>query len=150
MNFFVHKIETMIWKVKPSQEWMKTFTQKNMSDFLSIEITEVGDDFITARMPVDERTVQPFGLLHGGASCVLAETLGSIAGTFCIDPTKQMVVGIEINANHIRSAKKGEYVYGTVKPIHVGLSTQVWGIEIFNEQKKMICVSRLTCAVKTL
>lgn len=140
----------MIWKVKPSQEWMKTFTQKNMSDFLSIEITEVGDDFITARMPVDERTVQPFGLLHGGASCVLAETLGSIAGTFCIDPTKQMVVGIEINANHIRSAKKGEHVYGTVKPIHVGLSTQVWGIEIFNEQKKLICVSRLTCGVKNI
>lgn len=140
----------MIWKVKPSQEWMKTFTQKNMSDFLSIEITEVGDDFITARMPVDERTIQPFGLLHGGASCVLAETLGSVAGTFCIDPTKQMVVGIEINANHIRSGKKGEYVYGTVKPIHIGLSTQVWGIEIFNEQKKLICISRLTCAVKNL
>ena len=150
MNFFVRKTITMIWKVKPSQEWMKTFTQKNMSDFLSIEITEVGDDFITARMPVDERTIQPFGLLHGGASCVLAETLGSIAGTFCIDPTKQMVVGIEINANHIRSAKKGENVYGTVKPIHVGLSTQVWNIEIFNELKKLICVSRLTCAVKNI
>lgn len=139
----------MIWKVKPSAEYMKSFTQKNMSDFLGIEITEVGDDFITARMPVDERTVQPYGLLHGGASCVLAETLGSIAGTFCIDVTKQMVVGIEINANHIRSAKSG-YVYGTVKPIHIGLSTQVWGIEIYNEQKKLICISRLTCAVKTI
>lgn len=139
----------MIWKVKPSAEYMKSFTQKNMSDFLGIEMTEVGDDFITARMPVDERTVQPYGLLHGGASCVLAETLGSIAGSFCIDITKQMVVGIEINANHIRSAKSG-YVYGTVKPIHIGLSTQVWGIEIYNEQKKLICISRLTCAVKTI
>lgn len=124
--------------------------QKNMADFLDIEIVEMGDDFITAKMPVDERTIQPFGLLHGGASCVLAETLGSIAGTFCVDISKQMVVGIEINANHIRSAKKGEFVYGTVKPIHVGASTQVWAIEIFNEQKKLICVSRLTCAVKNI
>lgn len=139
----------MIWKVKPSQEWMKSFENKTMADHLGIEIVDVGDDYITARMPVDERTVQPFGLLHGGASCVLAETIGSIAGTFCIDPTKQMVVGIEINANHIRSAKKG-YVYGTVKPIHVGLSTQVWGIEIVNEEKKLVCISRLTCAVKNI
>ena len=128
---------------------MKSFEKKTMADHLGIEITEVGDDFITARMPVDERTVQPYGLLHGGASCVLAETLGSIAGTFCVDVTKQMIVGIEINANHIRSAKSG-YVYGTVKPIHVGLTTQVWGIEIYNEQKKLICVSRLTCAVKNI
>ncbi len=139
----------MIWKVKPSQELMKSIEKGTMADNLSIEITEVGDDFITARMPVDERTVQPYGLLHGGASCALAETLGSIAGSFCIDVTQQMVVGIEINANHIRSAKAG-FVYGTVKPIHVGLSTQVWGIEIFNEQKKLVCVSRLTCAVKNL
>src|SRR6478672_4173591 len=130
MNFFANKTLAMIWKVKPNAEWMKNLPYKNMADHLSIEITEVGDDYITASMPVDERTIQPFGLLHGGASCVLAETLGSIAGTFCIDISKQMVVGIEINANHIRSAKKGSTVYGTVKPIHVGLSTQVWGIEI--------------------
>jgi 1,4-dihydroxy-2-naphthoyl-CoA hydrolase len=128
---------------------MASFSRKNMADFLGIEITEVGDDYITARMPVDERTIQPFGLLHGGASVVLAETLGSVAGTFCIDITKQMVVGVEINANHIRSAREG-YVYGTVKPIHVGLTTQVWAIEIVNEQKKLVCVSRLTCAVKNI
>lgn len=141
----------MIWKVKPSQDWMQHLPHtKNMSDHLNIKITDVGDDYITASMPVDERSIQPFGLLHGGASCVLAETLGSIAGTFCIDITKQMVVGLEINANHIRSAKFGETVYGTVKPIHVGLSTQVWAIEIYNAQKKLICVSRLTCAVKTI
>lgn len=139
----------MIWKVKPTPEFIHSFPQKNMADHLGIDITEVGDDYITARMPVDERTMQPFGLLHGGASCVLAETLGSIAGTFCIDTTKQMVVGIEINANHIRSAKSG-YVYATVKPVHIGLSTQVWAIEIVNEQKKLVCVSRLTCAVKNL
>jgi 1,4-dihydroxy-2-naphthoyl-CoA hydrolase len=139
----------MIWKVKPSKELMASFSRKNMADFLGIEITEVGDDYITARMPVDERTIQPFGLLHGGASVVLAETQGSVAGTFCIDITKQMVVGVEINANHIRSAREG-YVYGTVKPIHVGLTTQVWAIEIVNEQKKLVCVSRLTCAVKNI
>lgn len=139
----------MIWKVKPTKEFVHSFPRKNMADHLSIEIVEVGDDYISAKMPVDERTIQPFGLLHGGASCVLAETLGSIAGTFCIDPTKQMVVGIEINANHIRSAKSG-YVYGTVKPIHIGLSTQVWNIEIVNEEKKLVCVSRLTCAVKNI
>ena len=139
----------MIWKVKPTPDYIHSFSEKNMADYLSIEITEVGDDFITARMPVDERTVQPFGLLHGGASCVLAETIGSIAGTFCVDATKQIVVGIEINANHIRSAKSG-YVYGTVKPVHIGKSTQVWNIEIVNEEKKLVCVSRLTCAVKDL
>lgn len=139
----------MIWKVKPTKELAKSFPRKSMADFLDIEVIDVGDDYITARMPVDERTMQPFGLLHGGASVVLAETLGSIAGTFCVDITKQMVVGVEINANHIRSATGG-YVYGTVKPVHVGLSTQVWAIEIVNEQKKLICVSRLTCAVKNI
>lgn len=149
MNFFVRKTYYMIWKVKPTPEWTQSFKTKNIADHLGIEVTEVGDDYITARMPVDERTVQPFGLLHGGASCVLAETLGSIAGTFCIDMSKQMVVGVEINANHIRSAKEG-HVYGTVKPIHLGLSTQVWGIEIYNEQKKLICISRLTCAIKNI
>ena len=139
----------MIWKVKPTPELAKSFPRKSMADFLDIEVIDVGDDFITARMPVDERTMQPFGLLHGGASVVLAETLGSIAGTFCVDITKQMVVGVEINANHIRSAKGG-YVYGTVKPVHIGLTTQVWAIEIVNEQKKLVCVSRLTCAVKNI
>lgn len=98
-------------------------------------------------MPVDERTKQPFGLLHGGASCVLAETLGSIASTFCIDPTKEMAVGVEINANHLRSASKG-YVTGVVKPLYVGKTIHVWNIEIFNEDHKQVCASRLTCAIK--
>ena len=139
----------MIWKVTPSIELFKTLTTKHMGDFLDIEVLEVGDDYITARMPVDERTKQPFGLLHGGASCVLAETLGSIAGTFCVDPSTQMVVGLEINANHISSARSG-YVYGTVRPIHIGRTTQVWNIEIVNEEKKLVCVSRLTCVVKDI
>ncbi|MFN8324015.1 MAG: hotdog fold thioesterase [Chitinophagales bacterium] len=139
----------MIWKVKPTMDLFKSVTQKSMGDFLGIEIIEVGDDYITARMPVNEKTMQPFGLLHGGASCVLAESLGSIAGTFCIDYPKQMVVGLEINANHLRSARSG-YVYGTVKPLHVGKTTQVWNIEIKNEMKQLVCVSRLTCVVKEL
>ena len=139
----------MIWKVKPTMELFKTVTQKSMGDFLEIEVIEVGDDFITARMPVNEKTMQPFGLLHGGASCVLAESLGSIAGTFCINYPKQMVVGLEINANHLRSARSG-YVYGTVRPVHVGKTTQVWNIEIKNEMKQLVCVSRLTCVVKYL
>ncbi len=139
----------MIWKVKPTMELFKTVSQKSMGDFLEIEVIEVGDDFITARMPVNEKTMQPFGLLHGGASCVLAESLGSIAGTFCINYPKQMVVGLEINANHLRSARSG-YVYGTVRPVHVGKTTQVWNIEIKNEMKQLVCVSRLTCVVKDL
>lgn len=137
----------MIWKVKPTSEYMKSFPHKHMASHLGIEITEVGDDFITARMPVDQRTMQPFGSLHGGASCALAETIGSIAGTFCVDQTKKMVVGIEVNASHIRSSGSG-YVYGTVKPVHIGKSTQVWSIEIVNESNELVCVSRLTCAVK--
>lgn len=139
----------MIWKVKPTMELFGSIAQKSMSDFLEIEVIEVGDDYMTARMPVNEKTKQPFGLLHGGASCVLAETLGSIAGTFCIDYPKQAVVGVEINANHLRSAKSG-YVYGTVRPLQVGKTMQVWNIEIRNDLKQLVCVSRLTCAVKNL
>ena len=127
----------MIWKVKPSQEWMKSFENKTMADHLNIEITDVGDDYITARMPVDERTVQPYGLLHGGASCVLAETLGSIAGTFCIDVTKQMVVGIEINANHIRSGKKGEYVCFDVHPFRP-TKVEHWLAHLDNSRKTFL------------
>jgi 1,4-dihydroxy-2-naphthoyl-CoA hydrolase len=138
----------MIWKTKPTPEIiMSGFNKKNIGEHLGIELTEVGDDYITARMPVDHRTVQPFGLLHGGASCVLAETLGSIGGTFCVDHDKQVVVGIEINANHIRAVREG-YVYGTARPIHIGKSTQVWEIRIVNESQQLVCISRLTLAVK--
>jgi 1,4-dihydroxy-2-naphthoyl-CoA hydrolase len=118
-----------------------------IANHLGIEFTEIGDDFIVARMPVDQRTHQPFGILHGGASVVLAETLGSIASFLCIkDPSKQHAVGLEINANHIRSVKTG-FVYGKVTPVHVGRSTQVWDIRITNEENKLVCISRLTVAV---
>lgn len=139
----------MIWKVKPTHDYIKSVERKNMGDFLGIEITDIGDDYLTARMPVDERTTQPFGLLHGGASCVLAETIGSIASTFCIDITKEMAVGIEINANHLRGARKG-FVHGTARPVYIGKSIHVWNIEIVDDLKKLICVSRLTCAVKAI
>ena len=118
----------------------------NMAEYLGIQWTEIGDSFIKASMPVDHRTKQPYGLLHGGASCVLAETLGSVASAMVIDHTKFICVGIEINANHIRSARQG-VVIGTVTPLHLGTSTHVWDIRIHDEAGKMTCVSRLTVAI---
>lgn len=113
---------------------------------LGIEVLEVGEDFIRGRMPVDHRTHQPFGLLHGGASVALAETLGSMAASLCVDPATQMAVGLEINANHLRAVTAG-WVIGTARPIHVGRSTQVWDIRIENETGQPVCISRLTMAV---
>ncbi len=117
-----------------------------MIGHLGIEITDIGDDFLIAKMPVDHRTKQPMGLLHGGANVALAESLGSYASTLLIDLAKQGVVGLEINANHIRSAREG-YVYGKVTPIHVGRKTHVWSIEITNEEGKLVSISRLTVAI---
>lgn len=121
--------------------------QCNMLQHVGIEFIELGDDFIKARMPVDHRTQTPFGLLHGGASCVLAETLGSVASYLCIDPEKQVAVGIEINANHVKGIKQG-FVVGHVIPIHIGKSTHVWDIRIYNEaNQELLCVSRLTTKI---
>jgi 1,4-dihydroxy-2-naphthoyl-CoA hydrolase len=117
-----------------------------MVTHVGIEFTRIGDDFIEARMPVDHRTHQPLGLLHGGASVVLAETLGSVAATCCVDTTKQYCVGLEINANHVKSVREG-FVTGITKPIHVGKKTQVWEIRITNEQQELVCISRITLAV---
>jgi len=117
-----------------------------MVQHLGIEITEVGDNFLRGTMPVDHRTLQPMGLLHGGASVALAETLGSIAANLVIDPAKKYSVGLDINANHIRSAKNG-MVTGTATPLHIGSSTQVWSIEIKDDQDRLVCISRLTMAV---
>jgi len=140
----------MIWKIKPTLEFLKTTLSKDhIAEHLGIEFTEIGDDYISGKMPVDNRTRQPLGLLHGGASCVLAESLGSVGGALCVDQTKQIVVGLEINANHIRGVREG-YVYGTARPIHIGRSTQVWEIKIVNESKQLVCISRLTLAVKDL
>lgn len=117
-----------------------------MSEHIGIAFTELGADYLKATMPVDHRTNQPYGLLHGGASCVLAETLGSIASAMVIDTEKFICVGIEINANHIRSARSG-IVTGITRPIHIGASTHVWDIKIYDEREKLVCVSRLTVAI---
>ncbi len=113
---------------------------------LGIELTEYGDDWLAARMPVDHRTFQPFKLLHGGASVLLAETLGSCASNLCVDFPKQYCVGQEINANHVRSAREG-YVIGRARPIHLGRSSHVWEIRITDEADRLVCISRLTMAV---
>ena len=120
--------------------------QNTMTSTIGIEITDIGDDFICGKMPVDERTTQPFGLLHGGASAALAETLGSIGGGIKVYSNNETVVGIEINANHLKSVREG-WVYGKATPIRIGKKIQVWNIEITNEDDDLICVSRLTLAV---
>ena len=129
-----------------SVEDLKPLGKGTMTEYLGIEWVEVGKNFLKAKMPVDHRTIQPYGLLHGGASCVLAETIGSVASHLVIDPSEFYCVGIEINANHIRSAKEG-FVYGTCSPLHLGSSTHVWDIRITNEEEKLICISRLTVAI---
>ena len=118
----------------------------SLVEHVGIVVTAAGDDWLRGTMPVDARTRQPYGLLHGGASVVLAETLGSMAGGLCVDPATQAVVGLEINANHLRAAREG-VVTGTARAIHVGRSTQVWEIRIENEAGKLVCISRLTLAV---
>jgi len=127
-------------------ERLNALGKGSMSEHLGIEITEVTPDTLTGRMPVDHRTKQPMGLLHGGASVVLAETLGSIAAHACINTNLQYCVGLEINANHIRPAKEG-FVYGTARALHVGRKTQVWEVRIINEKQQLVCISRLTVAV---
>lgn len=117
-----------------------------MTDHIGIEFTEIGEDYVKATMPVDSRTVQPLRMLHGGASVVLAETLGSVAATMTVDPNEKYCVGLDINANHIKSVKSGK-VEGTARPLHVGKKTQVWEIKITNEEQQLVCVSRITMAV---
>ena len=117
-----------------------------MVEHLGIEFLELGEKFISAKMPVDHRTHQPMGLLHGGASIALAETLGSVASSIIIDMDKFACVGLEINANHIKSARSG-FVIGKATPIHLGKKTHVWDIKIRNEDDELICISRLTVAV---
>ena len=133
----------------------KNVTLENLSSFnpntivqhLGIEFTEIGHDYLTAKMPVDHRTHQPFGILHGGASVVLAESLGSMASFLLLEnPLKQRAVGLEINANHVRSAKSG-WVYGKATPLHTGRTTHIWDIKITNEEAKLVCVCRLTVAI---
>jgi len=121
-------------------------SRNTLAEYIDIQFTELGDDYLKATMPVDHRTHQPYGLLHGGASVALAETLGSICSALVINNEKFICVGIEINANHIRSVRSGT-VTGTCTPVHIGGSTHVWDIRIHDENNKLICISRLTVAI---
>lgn len=135
-----------IWFQPSNIQDLNRLSENTMVSHIGIEFMEIGPDYICAKMPVNQHTHQPDGLLHGGASVVLAETLGSIASNLCIDRTKKICVGLDINANHIRSARAG-YVTGKTKPIHIGASTHIWEIRITNEKDSLICIARLTMAV---
>ena len=120
--------------------------KNTMVEHLGIVFTDIQEDSLTATMPVDQRTLQPYGLLHGGASVALAETLGSVAAHLSVDSDRYLTVGLEINANHIKSARSG-IVTGTARPIHIGRSTHVWSIDIVNEAEQLVCTSRITMAI---
>jgi 1,4-dihydroxy-2-naphthoyl-CoA hydrolase len=135
-----------IWRSLLSLEALNSGGRKTLNGSLGIVFTEIGEDFVRGTMPVDERTRQPYGLLHGGASVALAETLGSMGAAMCVDAKEYQVVGQEINANHVRAARSG-LVTGTARPLHIGGRTHVWTIEIVNDAQKLVCISRLTMAV---
>lgn len=137
-----------IWNVPATPQQLNQRGRGTMLSHLGIEFLEIGEDSLKARMPVDERTIQPAGILHGGASATLAESLGSVAANLCVDPTKKVCVGLDINANHVRSVSSG-WVIGIVTPIHVGKSTHVWQIRIEDEVGRLVCISRITMAVLT-
>ncbi len=140
-------MENIIWFKKDINIGdLNSFAPRTMSHHLGMEWIEIGSDYLKMKMPVDERTRQPYGLLHGGASCALAETVGSVGSHLVIDPEKHLCVGLEINANHIRSARSG-FVTATALPLHIGKSTHVWDIKIHDDENKLICVCRLTVAI---
>lgn len=136
----------MIWQTVPDLATLALTHQDSAVATLGITFTAVGDDFLEGTMPVDARTVQPMGILHGGASVLLAETLGSCAASHCIDRSREMCVGLDINANHLRAVRSGA-VRGRATPIHLGRMTQVWAIDICDDQERRVCVARLTMAV---
>jgi 1,4-dihydroxy-2-naphthoyl-CoA hydrolase len=125
---------------------LQPLSENTMGQHLGMEFIEVGEDFLKGRMPVDHRTRQPYGLLHGGASVALAETLGSVASAFVVDRSQYSAVGLEINANHLRGVREG-FVTGIARPLHLGKTTHVWDIRIYDEKEKLVCVSRLTVAI---
>jgi 1,4-dihydroxy-2-naphthoyl-CoA hydrolase len=137
----------VIWFDKQlTLERFSSIGTNTMAEYLGIEWVELGENYLKAKMPVDNRTKQPYGLLHGGASCVLSETIGSVASAMVIDHSQFICVGLEINANHVRSARQG-YVTGIATPLHLGSNTHVWDVKIYDEIEKLVCVSRLTVAV---
>jgi 1,4-dihydroxy-2-naphthoyl-CoA hydrolase len=136
----------MIFTKNLNLDFLNNLVKDTMTSYIGIEFIEVGEDYITATMPVDDRTKQSYGMLHGGANVVLAETLGSVAANFTVNTERQYCVGLEINANHLKSATDG-FVKGTARPIHIGKKTQVWEIRIVNPNDQLTCISRLTMAV---
>jgi len=136
----------MIWSRDYTVEELNGRPKGHIGDLIEIEFTEITEDSISARMPVNEKTHQPYGILHGGASVVLAESLGSVASNMIIDSNKYIGVGLEVNANHLRPVKSG-FVTGICKPIHIGGKTHVWDIRLYDDRGKMNCVSRLTVAI---
>ena len=135
-----------LWKQQVDVGRVNAWSRNTLADAIGITITEIGDDFVRGTLPVDARTHQPFGLLHGGASVALAETLGSLAGMLTLDPAVEVAVGLDINANHVRGVKSG-VVTGTARALHLGRGTQVWEIRIEDERQKLVCIARLTLAV---
>ena len=136
-----------IWFKKDlTLEQIAKYDQNTMSTFLGMKYVEIGDDFLKLSMPVNEKTTQPYGFVHGGASCALAETVGSIASALVIDLDKYYCVGLEINANHLKSVTSG-IVTGVCTPLHLGKSTHVWDIKIYDDRERLYCVSRLTVAI---
>lgn len=135
-----------IWHTRPTIEAMRDSHLNTLVSHIGMEFTEIGDDYLIGRIPADERTSQPYGIVHGGASVVLAETLGSCAASWCVDRTRFLCVGQEVNANHLRPVREG-WVTGTAQPIHLGRRSQVWGIELRDDSGKPSCISRLTMAV---
>jgi 1,4-dihydroxy-2-naphthoyl-CoA hydrolase len=135
-----------IWFRQFTLDEVRKFQHDTMGEHLGVEIVDIGPDYLDAKMPVDHRTMQPDRILHGGASVALAETLGSVGGTMCIDRARFQIVGQEINANHLRPATGG-HVTGRARPIHLGRRSQVWNIDITDDRKRLICVSRLTIAI---
>ena len=135
-----------IWRAPLTPEQLTERGRRSLSGYLGIRITETGPDFLRATMPVNEHTQQPFGVLHGGASVALAETVGSLASMMCVDTERSMCLGQDINANHLRAVSSGT-VTATARPFHLGARSHVWHIEIRDEQERLVCVSRLTMAV---
>jgi len=138
----------MLWKRKPDIEQLQQAIPGTLHEHLGLTIEAVNDDSISVRMPVDRRTIQPYGILHGGASAALAESLGSLASVLCIeDPSTHAPVGVEINANHLRPVPDGRFVIGTLSPIRIGRRIHVWNIEIRDPDDKLVCISRLTIMI---
>ncbi len=139
-------MEKHIWAAPFTLEEINRRCENSLSDHLGIQFTEIGKNFLTASMPIDQRTLQPMGIMHGGASAALAETVGSAAANYCIDQNAFVCVGLDLNINHIRAVKSG-FVKAIANPFHLGKTTQVWEIQVINEEGKLISVSRLTMAI---